>query len=158
MTASSSSWLTLGDIVGYILGLVGIFVTRYFYNKEKHTRLSCEILLYAYKFSLYYQDLISKVNSPSWFKGKKGSDLKAEIRVLCANANPFLPRLSFSQKQSLETKLTKVTDYITPFMSGTNESKDEMLKRMNDVDKYLQQLVENTRKGRLIEKFRKHSI
>lgn len=102
--------------------------------------------MYAYKFSLYYRDLISKVNTNSWYKGKKGSDLQAEIRVLCAEVNPFLPKLNYTQKQSIEYKLTKVTDYLTSFVSGTDESKEEMLKRMNEVDKYLQQLAEETKK------------
>lgn len=145
-TASSSSWLDPATIVGYILALAGIFATWYFYNKEQHTRLSCEILMYAFKFSLYYRNLIGRVNSNSWFKGKKGSDIQTEIRVLCAEANPFLPKLDYGQKQSLENKLSKVTDYLSSFVSGTNESKDEMLKRMNEVDKYLQQLAEDTKK------------
>lgn len=145
-TASSSSWLDPATIVGYILALAGIFATWYFYNKEQHTRLSCEILMYAFKFSLYYRNLIGRVNSNSWFKGKKGCDVQTEIRVLCAEANPFLPKLDYGQKQSLEDKLSKVTEYLSSFVSGTNESKDEMLKRMNDVDKYLQQLAEETKK------------
>lgn len=146
MTISSDSWLDTGNIVGYIIGIAGIIVTWYFYVREKHTRLSCEILMYAYKFSLYYHDLIGKVNTNSWFKGKKGNELQRDIRVLCADANPFLHKLKDTQKQSLEYKLAKVTEYLTSFVSGTNEAKDEMLKRMNEVDKYLQQLTEETKK------------
>lgn len=146
-TASTgSSWLDPSDIVGYVLAVLGIFATWYYYNKEQNTRLSCEILLYAYKFSLFNRGLISKVNSSSWFKGKKGSNLQAEIRVLCLETNPFLPKLNYGQKQSLENKLKSVTDYLTSFMSGTNEAKKEMLNRMNEVDKYLQQLAEETKK------------
>ena len=145
-TASSSSWLDASDIVGYVLAVLGIFATWYYYIKEQNTRLSCEILLYAYKFSFFNRSLISKVNSSSWFKGKKGSDLQTEIRVLCLEANPFLPKLNNGQKQSLENKLKSVTDYLPSFMSGTNEAKEEMLNRMNEVDKYLQQLAEETKK------------
>lgn len=145
MTSSSNSWLDTGNIVGYIIGIAGIIVTWYFYDREKHTRLSCEILMYAYKFSLYYHDLIGKVNTNSWYKGKKGYELQKDIRVLCADANPFLPKLETTQKRLLEDKLAKVTDYLTSFVSGTDESKDEMLMRMNEVDKYLQQLAEETK-------------
>ena len=52
-TASSSSWLGASDIVGYVLAVLGIFATWFYYNKEQNTHLSCEILLYAYKFSLF---------------------------------------------------------------------------------------------------------
>lgn len=145
MTDLSSSWLDTSNIIGYAIGLAGIFATWYFYKKEKRTRFSCDILLYVYKFGLYYRELIGKVNTNSWHRGKKGSDLQTEILVLCADANPFLPKLETTQKRLLEDKLAKVTDYLTSFVSGTDESKDEMLMRMNEVDKYLQQLAEETK-------------
>ena len=146
LSTSSFDWGLFIGILGFVVGVLGLWATCHFYYKEKSTRLSNEILFYAYKFSLFNRGLINKVNANTWHKGRKGSELQAEIRVLCTEANPFLHKLKDAQKQSLECKLAKVTEYLTSFITGTNESKDEMLKRMNEVDKYLQQLTEETKK------------
>ena len=158
-----NSWLTLVSIAVALIGwiMAGINWLRKRTVQKSYDQLaqervqfielidSYELFPYVSHFSFVYLDTAKRAKG-NWFKGPKSKDIIGNLESTLRDANKYYPKMSATNKFTIEQKIQKAISYLPDFATGTPDSNKKMLEQLDSIDKLLNAEVDLIKKQRIV--------
>lgn len=158
-----NSWLTLVFVAVALIGwiMAGINWLRKRTVQKSYDQLaqervqfielidSYELFPYVSHFSFVYIDTAKRAKG-NWFKGPKSKDIIGNLESTLRDANKYYPKMSATNKFTIEQKIQKAISYLPDFAAGTPDSNKKMLEQLNSIDKLLNAEADLIKKQRIV--------
>ena len=158
-----NSWLTLVSIAVALIGwiMAGINWLRKRTVQKSYDQLaqervqfielidSYELFPYVSHFNFVYLDTAKRAKG-KWFKGPKSKDIIGNLESTLRDANKYYPKMSATNKFTIEQKIQKAISYLPDFATGTPDSNKKMLEQLDSIDKLLNAEVDLIKKQRIV--------
>ena len=157
-----NSWLTLASIAVALIGwiMAGINWLRKRTVQKSYDQLaqervqfielidSYELFPYVSHFNFVYLDTAKRAKG-KWFKGPKSKDIIGNLESTLRDANKYYPKMSATNKFTIEQKIQKAISYLPDFATGTPDSNKKMLEQLDSIDKLLNAEADLIKKQRI---------
>lgn len=157
-----NSWITLISIIVAVIGWIVAIINGLKkkaankdidkLNQERIQFLelldSYELFPYISHFSYVYQETAKRAKG-SWYKSSKSKEILGNLENTLRDANKYYPKISQSNRSTIELKVQKALAYLPDFASGTPESNLKMMNMLDSIDKLLNKEADYVRKQRL---------
>ena len=158
-----NSWLTLVSIAVALIGwiMAGINWLRKRTVQKSYDQLaqervqfielidSYELFPYVSHFSFVYLDTAKRAKG-NWFKGPKSKDIIGNLESTLRDANKYYPKMSATNRLTIEQKIQKAIFYLPDFAAGTPDSNKKMLEQLDSIDKLLNAEADLIKKQRIV--------
>lgn len=102
---------------------------------------------FAFKYRSEYKSYCDRVKRPKWKDVIQGRDIVGNLDVVLTEFNSFLPQMEFQTKYRLGQLIDEAKKEFVKVRKGDEEVRDRNVQHLNDIDRIIQEEIENQRES-----------